>query len=120
MEKGMSDTIYVTSCGKCGFPVQVVGDGQVTRHIDLTSGEAHVCHRCAAGRSVYVSVIGAPLHNDDRSYCMGERCPKYLGGCTCTFKAPTIPTCRDPMQHLDDCPAKGTGYPVGAWTYDAI
>ena len=68
-------------------------------------------------RRLYVAL----LERDERAW-LGEQgamvittMTQYLGGCTCTFKAPTIPTCRDPMQHLDDCPAKGTGYPVGAW-----
>lgn len=41
--------------------------------------------------------------------------PTALGGCNCYFKAPTVPTCRSPETHLDDCPAKGSGYPVGVF-----
>lgn len=36
-----------------------------------------------------------------------------LGGCTCYDKAPTVPVFRDRMTHLDDCPAKDSGHPVG-------
>jgi hypothetical protein len=36
-----------------------------------------------------------------------------LGGCNCWDKAPTIPTCRSRDEHLDDCPAKGSDFPVG-------
>lgn len=42
--------------------------------------------------------------------------PQFAGGCTCHAKAPTVPVCRDRMTHLDDCPAKGSGYPVGMLT----
>ena len=38
-----------------------------------------------------------------------------LGGCTCYNKPPTPPTCRDPNEHLPNCPAVGSGYPVGAF-----
>ena len=38
-----------------------------------------------------------------------------LGGCDCWNKAPSVPTCRDSMQHLEDCPARGSGYPVGTY-----
>ncbi len=37
----------------------------------------------------------------------------YLGRCTCAGKPPSVPLYRDAMTHLDDCPAKDTGYPVG-------
>jgi hypothetical protein len=39
--------------------------------------------------------------------------PRYAGGCNCAVKTPTVPTYRDPREHLDDCPAKGSGYAVG-------
>jgi hypothetical protein len=39
---------------------------------------------------------------------------RYLGGCNCVGKTPTVPVFRDPMTHLDDCPAKDSGYPVGS------
>lgn len=38
---------------------------------------------------------------------------RYVGGCNCAFNAPTVPTFRDPRTHLDDCPAKGSGFLVG-------
>jgi len=38
---------------------------------------------------------------------------KYLGGCNCAWKAPTVPVYRGPNTHLDDCPARDSGYPVG-------
>lgn len=44
----------------------------------------------------------------------GVSYPPMLGGCDCYFKAPTVPVYRGNMTHLDDCPAKGSGFPVGA------
>jgi hypothetical protein len=43
--------------------------------------------------------------------------PGYAGGCTCADKTPTVPTCRDPKTHLEDCPAKDSGYLVGQIDY---
>lgn len=43
----------------------------------------------------------------------GTTFPRYAGGCNCVGKAPTAPTYRDPKNHLDDCPAKDSGYLVG-------
>ena len=48
---------------------------------------------------------------------------EYAGGCNCASKPPTTPTLRNTFTHLDDCPAKGSRYPVGvvlssAWTED--
>lgn len=40
---------------------------------------------------------------------------QFLGGCNCAFKSPTVPTCRDRAEHLADCPAKDSGYPVGTF-----
>ena len=44
----------------------------------------------------------------------GGGAPRYgLGACNCADRTPTVPVYRDAMTHLDDCPAKDTGYPVG-------
>lgn len=44
----------------------------------------------------------------------GMSLPPMQGGCNCYFKAPTVPVYRGNMTHLDDCPAKGSGFSVGA------
>lgn len=36
------------------------------------------------------------------------------GDCNCYGKAPSVPVCRDWLDHLPDCPAYRSGIPVGA------
>ncbi len=45
---------------------------------------------------------------------LNARKPPRLGGCDCYSKPPTVGTYRDRMTHLEDCPAYGSGLPVGA------
>lgn len=51
----------------------------------------------------------------DMAFMGGKGHLSAMGGCNCFMKAPTIPTCRSPETHLDDCPAKGSGYRVGVF-----
>lgn len=44
----------------------------------------------------------------------GISLPPMQGGCNCYFKAPTVPVYRANTTHLDDCPARGSGFSVGA------
>ncbi len=39
--------------------------------------------------------------------------PAPVSPCTCWMKAPTVPVFRDRHDHLNDCPLKGSGLPVG-------
>lgn len=36
-----------------------------------------------------------------------------ISDCTCWDKAPTVPVFRSPKEHLEGCPLKGSGKPVG-------
>lgn len=80
-----------------------------------------VCRYCTSTRAALRSRI-RELIEEARTKGVGQivtltfpEPQKYLGGCNCAFKAPTVPTCRDQMTHLDDCPAKRSGFPVGAY-----
>jgi len=40
--------------------------------------------------------------------------------CTCWGRSPTVPVYRNPMDHLDGCPLKGTEFPVGTVTAETV
>ena len=73
-------------CGRCGH-----------KHVHEPAVPALVCPNCHI------------------TYAASRTPAPALGRCTCYSDAPTVPVCRDPMTHLDECPAKGSGYPVGAF-----
>jgi hypothetical protein len=67
----------------------------------------------------YATKCGAASHyRTETTTWLTTQNPPALGGCTCYDKAPTIPVFRGPNTHLDDCPAKDSGYAVGVFRGD--